>query len=409
MEKNIKITIIFIIINLIGYSQETKKVLFLGNSYTYVNDLPTMLQSIATSFNDVVIKDQNTPGGYYLQQHETNATTLAKIASNNWDFVVLQQQSLAFTGPLTDGSIIAVTTLCDSIRSVNTCAEPLFYVTWGREYINNFNNYEIDQEVIIYNYLQLADDFLASASPVGDAWSKIRHDYPSIDLYASDGSHPSKYGTYLAACVFYASIFQKSPIGTTFIPEGINVTKATIIQNIASQTVLDDLSAWRIKSFPVANFTAEIENNSIIFTSNSDNEINYMWDFGDGNTSTLENPTHTYSTTNNYTVRLTVYSNNNCYSDTFTQTLNDALRITENSFSLDVNVYPNPSNADFNIKFNKEIAKTIIVNDVLGREVYHKKNTNKNLRINVSSWSSGMYVIRFLGDSYSESKRILVK
>jgi hypothetical protein len=77
------------------FGQQTKRVLFLGNSYTYANDLPQLLADIANSTGKTLIFDMNAPGGYYLGEHLTNPTSLAKIASGNWDNVVLQEQSMA--------------------------------------------------------------------------------------------------------------------------------------------------------------------------------------------------------------------------------------------------------------------------------------------------------------------------
>lgn len=71
----------------------TKRALFLGNSYTGVNNLPQMIADVTTSTGDTLIFGSNTPGGYTLQGHSTNATSLAKIAVGNWDYVVLQEQS----------------------------------------------------------------------------------------------------------------------------------------------------------------------------------------------------------------------------------------------------------------------------------------------------------------------------
>ena len=69
---------------------QTKRVLFLGNSATFVNDLPQMTADIASSMGDTLIYDYNTPGGYTFQEHSTNTTSLNKIMQGNWDFVVLQ-------------------------------------------------------------------------------------------------------------------------------------------------------------------------------------------------------------------------------------------------------------------------------------------------------------------------------
>jgi hypothetical protein len=90
--KNFSLFILaFFCINL-GFAQP-KKILFIGNSYTYVNDLPKMLSELALVTGDSLIYDSNTPGGYTFQLHSTNATTLAKINSKKWGLCRLQEQS----------------------------------------------------------------------------------------------------------------------------------------------------------------------------------------------------------------------------------------------------------------------------------------------------------------------------
>ena len=79
--------------SLLMNAQTTKKVLFLGNSYTQYNNLPSLVAQSATSTNDVLIHDSNLIGGYSLEQHATNQTSLSKINGNQWDYVVLQDQS----------------------------------------------------------------------------------------------------------------------------------------------------------------------------------------------------------------------------------------------------------------------------------------------------------------------------
>ena len=74
---------VVVFIPIFVFSQQTKEVLFVGNSYTYVNDLPNMVKQIALSFGDTLIYDQNTPGGATLQMHSTNTQTLSKISQQN--------------------------------------------------------------------------------------------------------------------------------------------------------------------------------------------------------------------------------------------------------------------------------------------------------------------------------------
>lgn len=73
-------------------------------------------------------------------------------------------------------------------------------MTWGR----NNDTYEGMQQQLTENYLEMADVLDAYCAPVGEAWRRVRRECPSLQLYNSDGSHPSPAGSYLAACVFYA-------------------------------------------------------------------------------------------------------------------------------------------------------------------------------------------------------------
>ena len=113
-----------------------KNVLFLGNSYTAANNLPSLVSQMASSTGDQLLYDSRTPGGYRMMNHAADPTTLNKIASSSWDFVTLQGQSqetsLGAAFLHADVHPFAKA-LCDSIRSAHPCAEPLFYMTWGRE------------------------------------------------------------------------------------------------------------------------------------------------------------------------------------------------------------------------------------------------------------------------------------
>jgi hypothetical protein len=251
---------IFILCSITLFGQQTKRVLFLGNSYTYVNDLPQLLADIANSTGKTLIFDMNAPGGYYLGEHLTNPTSLAKIASGNWDHVVLQEQSMALAYPAYYMNSISYSVKLDSIIKVhNLCAQTMFYSTWGRRpgdtylctppecpvdtWINR-TYYEMDS-TITSHYKVFADSVKASMTPVGAAWRYIRQNYPSIELFQSDESHPSLAGSYAAACCFYATLFRSDPTFITF-NSGLSVTDATNIKYAVKQIVYDHLSDWNV-------------------------------------------------------------------------------------------------------------------------------------------------------------------
>ncbi|RWW92373.1 T9SS type A sorting domain-containing protein [Flavobacterium cerinum] len=242
------------------FGQNTKRVLFLGNSYTYVNNLPQMVSDMAASTGKTLIFDSNTPGGYYLGQHLTNPESLAKIKAGNWDNVVLQDQSMALAYPDRYKNFIATGIALDSIiKANNLCSQTMFYSTWGRKngdtylctppqcaqdtWINR-TYYEMDSDIEV-NYKTIADSLKSSMAPVGAVWRYIRQQYPTIELFQEDESHPSLAGSYAAACCFYAAIFRSDPTQITF-NSGLSVTDAANIRQAAKQIVYNHLPEWNV-------------------------------------------------------------------------------------------------------------------------------------------------------------------
>lgn len=93
MGKRFIILFITIFISSISFCQTTIRALFLGNSYTGLNNVPLITAGIAHSMGDSLYFDMSSPGGYTLQAHSTSNSSLNKIKQGGWDFVVLQEQS----------------------------------------------------------------------------------------------------------------------------------------------------------------------------------------------------------------------------------------------------------------------------------------------------------------------------
>jgi len=384
------------------FAQKKLEVLFLGNSYTYVNDLPTLITQIALSKGDTLTHDENTVGGSTLQAHSTNATSLSKIQSKPWDFVVLQEQSQL---PAFPPSQVAtdVYPYADSlnkyIKKNDSCTNTLFFMTWGHQDGDPSNcatyppicTYEGMQAGIRNTYLQMSQTLNAVVAPVGVAWKRVRDDGDSIVLYAADGSHPSIAGSYLAACTFYASMFHKSPIGAAY-PVGVNPATALHLQQYAHQVVFDSLDLWKIDTLTVhAGFSDIISENHISLTNYSTNADSYFWNFGDGQSDTGNITTHTFSTTGTYTVMLVAFRG--CASDTVIQSVN-ITSVGINTVAKEsrlVKLFPDPASdyiifeiPEFTKTFNYSILNSQGVEVLNGEAVAGK-------RISVSPLSSGMY------------------
>lgn len=225
------------------------RVLFLGNSFTYVNDLPSTFAQLAQSAGRPVQVAMVANGGETLAQHAASSDDLNEISSQAWTYVVLQEQSET---PATavgrdDYTYPAASALASRAEAAG--AVPLLFMTWAhRDGLpdSGLPSYEAMQQQIDAAYLVIADELNVPVAPVGFTWYMVRHDHPDIDLWQDDGSHPSVAGTYLAACVFYASIFRQSPVGLSF-RGGVPDEQARALQAEVDDNVLRLQTQWGLR------------------------------------------------------------------------------------------------------------------------------------------------------------------
>ena len=219
------------------------KVLFIGNSYTYVNDLPSLIISLADAGGRKMEVGQHLVGGRTLEQHVRDKQAIEKIRERNWDIVVLQEHSLQ---PILNRDSMAkyAGILNEEIKKHG--AKTVLYLTWARQDIPQMQegasiSTSPDYARAIYKtsgldgkidfaqwrqqhasglagglngaYFDIAKQLNADVAPVGMAWRTALAKNPALVLYQADESHPAAEGSYLAACVFYASLLGKSPVG----------------------------------------------------------------------------------------------------------------------------------------------------------------------------------------------------
>lgn len=240
-------------------SHQKRKVLFLGNSYTYVNNLPQLIYDIALANGDTLVFDSNCPGGHTFNNHFNNATSLSKINAQAWDCVILQAQSQepSFSPTQVAAQTLPYAIKLDSlIKNNNACTETVFYETWGRKNGDASNcgsyppicTYIGMQNRLRASYKLFADTTHGIMSPAGEAWRKSIDQNPTLELYSSDQSHPSLEGSYLTACVFYETLFHKSVLSNTYTA-GVSSINVTYLQQIAHDVVNDSLLTWNIGKY----------------------------------------------------------------------------------------------------------------------------------------------------------------
>ncbi|MCP4689495.1 MAG: hypothetical protein GY859_15685 [Desulfobacterales bacterium] len=217
------------------------KVLFIGNSHTYLHYMPEMVERLAEAGGDELTVRQVTGEGVGLKWHEANQETKEAIHSEKWSHVVLQDRS---GGPLEEReAMFHYARLLDG-EIKKRGAKTVFFMTWA-----NREKPET-QAILAEAYTRIARELGAMAAPVGLAWEAAMKKNPGLRLHHEDGRHANPTGAYLAACVFYAILLNKSPEGLpgTLHAGGKNrgaLTAATaaLLQKIAYKSLAEKLSS----------------------------------------------------------------------------------------------------------------------------------------------------------------------
>jgi PKD repeat protein len=406
-----KIATIFVLFSTgLIYAQDSVSVLFIGNSYVFVNDLPTMFSNLTTSLGDEVTFDSKTNGGFTFQSHLNDPLTFTKIHSKPWDFVVIQGQSQE---PSFETSQVNINTLppavqiADSVYANSYCSQSLYFMTWGRQVgdpqWDSINTFDKMNGRIRNAYLRITDSAQASVAPVGVAWKYVRDNYPSINLYSTDGSHPSLEGTYLAACTFYASVFRKTPVGASYTA-GLDLVTVNALQTAAALCVLDSLDTWHLRAkedISIANFQYEITGNSVQFINSSWRSTDFEWIFDDGSTSVDVYPIHNYAIGGVYDVQLIASSE--CGDDTLTIQLEiDQLSLTDiNQFQYKKKTI---ESGLFEIcGFQNTKIMNVVICDISGKELkLNNEELNDSetdlLKIDLRNYLNGVYFLKITTD-----------
>jgi len=204
-------------LSVLAQKDDTTRVLFVGNSYTYFWNLPQQVATLAAFEKIHIHTQQSTSGGVNLGQHwrgDKALQTRRILREGSFDIVILQDHSRrAIEAP--DSLLLFGEQWAAQIRGAG--ARPYLYLTWAREW----NPYM--QQPITQTYRELARRTDAVVVPVGPAWMRALELRPDLPLYDPDGSHPSPTGSYLTACVMYAVLTGQSPLG---LPERIRTTDA---------------------------------------------------------------------------------------------------------------------------------------------------------------------------------------
>lgn len=200
------------------------RILFIGNSLTFVNDVPAMVCTLARSTGRKAVCDMIAKPDFGLEEHWRDGEARRAIA-RGWDVVILQQGPSA----LRESRVM----LLDYARRFDAeikkaGARTAFYMVWpSRQRRGDF-------PAVSQSYAAAAKAVDGLLIPAGDAWRAAWEIDSKLPLYGADGFHPSAMGSYLAAMVIYRQLF--GPVPATPVLGGA-VAEAEVLQRAAEETV----------------------------------------------------------------------------------------------------------------------------------------------------------------------------
>ena len=380
---------------------QTDSILFIGNSYTYTSDLPNTLKSLAESAGKSIYVESYTPGGKQLNQHVIDPASIAKINSRNWKYVVLQEQSqMPLVNPTNTRQ--NAQSLVNTIKTNNLCTEPIIFMTWARQAGNSWLadiGWTHEQMAQYYEtfYTGIFEFTTGRVSPVGTAFHEATTQ--GINVYSGDGSHQNTDGTYLAACVFYATIYKETPVGLTYSKASSTILKDQL-QSIAATTVLPHLYDYNIDKIKFDLSANQINSGeTITFTEwvyVYDYPPVFEWTFNGAETiqSSSANPSATYKTEGEFDVSLKITSA--CFTET--RNLKDTIKVGslvgfQSELKNSISVYPTISSKNEALFISSEHSMNQDnrkLYNTKGDAIPFKLNSNNQLSFNKQT---GSYII----------------
>ena len=185
-------------------SGQSLRLLFIGNSYTYFNELPALVKALGDSAGLHLEVESVTFGGVSLEDHWQEGTARARLAASRWDIVVLQQ------GPSSrpESRVLLLdyaTRFNEEIRQAG--GQPAFYSVWPAQ--SRPQDYDGARD----SYALAADSLDGMLFPASEAWRAAWRRDGGLALYGPDGLHPTRLGSYLVGLVMVGELTGRSPVG----------------------------------------------------------------------------------------------------------------------------------------------------------------------------------------------------
>jgi hypothetical protein len=220
---------------------DAMRVLFVGNSHTFFNNMPAMIAALAqTAGKRPLYAKLITQGGATLREHAAAGVVNRVLSEGGWNALVLQeQQQYPALGREQREREMNAPARIMSMNAQAIGARTIVQMVWARR-DGDFTNVAGDtfaamHERSVTGHRELAHTLGAELAPSAIAWKRAMTARPELSLWHPDGSHPALAGSYLAACVLYKALYGANPTGLHFTA-GLPERDAAFLQEVAATT-----------------------------------------------------------------------------------------------------------------------------------------------------------------------------
>lgn len=233
------------------------KILMIGNSHTFFNNLPTMLESILnkSAENNTILVKTAASGGWRFEDHATSSSTLRTIRSNNWDYVVLQENATVSSTNSTGAEASMIKygdSLYQQIQENNSQTRIILYMTHAYENgletcttRPNVCTYPLMQDRIRTNNIELSQTVRARIAPAGIIWKILISQDGSLPLWGADQVHPSALGSIVSASVISVLISNRKLSNNSLEEFQLLPKEANLIIETINESIFNSNPDWR--------------------------------------------------------------------------------------------------------------------------------------------------------------------
>lgn len=389
-----------LLINAPAAAADTTRVLFIGNSFTYVNMVPDLVKGIAQEAGWYLEYAMHAPGGATVGDsvqgsyaHMENPAVYDLIRQGNWNYVVLQDNQGRFVYDYgvfkpSARTIEGHKRIMDSTLHYNPCAAMVWFCGWAfKDGSPPYGNTGIEMiDRIDANYKFMNDSLQQIIAPIGAAWKRSILAQPDVDLWDADGAHASLQGSYLTAAVLFSTLFKRDPSLLDF-NGGLPAPQAALFRQRAYATVRD---SFTVNNEPAFTLPLTYSGGALVTAPGYS-----LYEYYKNGVKVASIPAATYTTPPEGCYQVTARSAGGCLYRSAEFCPEPTAISYRGAANYSLRVYPNPAKDELRLSLDKPgTPAEISVYTPEGRLVISQVSRQQEARLDISRLSPGLYLLR---------------